>query len=76
MERANAVSFFDIMSFAYYPPAYWDPRLHTEFVNKYSRDWEWTTMGSVPLTMERVLRGDHKNVRAIPLWHKFHCLYE
>ena len=67
---------FDIMSYAYYPPSCWDPVLHNEFVREYSQDWKWSTFDSEPLSTEEVLQGNHTNVLALEVWHKYHCLYE
>lgn len=75
-EALNLGCSFDIMSYAYYPPSCWDSVLHNEFVHKYSQDWSWSTLDSESLSTEEVLQGNHTEVLALELWHKYHCLYE
>jgi hypothetical protein len=67
---------FDVMSFAYYPPACRDSELHDSFVQRYSHDWEWMTMDYEPISVAEVLQGNHAELRAKSDFHQLHCLYE
>ncbi|KIW35713.1 uncharacterized protein PV07_02395 [Cladophialophora immunda] len=67
---------FDIMSYAYYPDACWDPHLHDSFVHKYRRQWEWSTLDNETLTVDQVLTGNYSHLRAKSDFHQLHCVYE
>jgi hypothetical protein len=67
---------FDVMSFAYYPPACWDAELHSAFVSRYSHDWRWKTEDYEPISVADVLKGNHTVLRSAWEFHSLHCTYE
>jgi hypothetical protein len=67
---------FDVVSYAWLPPACYDTELVKEFLSLKEWVWYYNVVGKHAVPKEEVLKGELDGLIVTREYHKFHCTYQ